>query len=369
MLSDAFERLMRIDFYLVVCVMLLGGIGCVALYSAAGGHVSPWMDRQIVRFALGLVVFLACTMADIRFFRNAAYVLYALSIVLLIIVEIKGHIGMGAQRWINLGVIKLQPSEVAKITVVLALARYFYDHSVDAIGRLRTYITPLVIIAVPSLLLLRQPDLGTMLLLGASGCAVIFVAGIRLWKVIAVLASCIGAAPIFWMLMHDYQKRRILTFLNPEDDPLGAGYHIMQSKISIGSGGFWGKGFLSGTQSQLNFLPEKQTDFIFAHLCEEFGFVGGTFVILVYGGLLAVCIKMAFECRSFFSRLYIVGFSMLLFLYVFVNIAMVMGLLPVVGVPLPFVSYGGTSVITLMFGLGVLSSCYVDRNARFGQHF
>lgn len=369
MLHFSFKRLLEIDFYMSFLILLLVGIGLVALYSAAGGAFSPWMDKQFYRFLLGFAVFLFFSAIDVRVFRDYAYWIYGVSILLLLGVEIMGHIGMGAQRWINLGFIMLQPSEVVKVTLLLALARYFHDLNEKETRRLFTYLMPCLLIAVPSALLLRQPDLGTMLILAATGATIIFVAGIRMWKVIVVLFATFAALPVLWINMHTYQKKRVLTFLNPEDDPLGAGYHIMQSKISIGSGGIWGKGILGGTQSQLQFLPEKQTDFIFAHFCEEFGFLGGATLILLYALLILTCFRICFECRSFFSRLYACGFTMLLFLYVFVNIAMVMGLLPVVGVPLPFLSYGGTSMLSLLAGFGILSSCYVNRSLRFGRNF
>lgn len=363
------SKLKAIDPYMFLLLMGLVTVGLVSLYSAAGGSLTPWALRQFYRFLISLSIFIALTLLDVRTIRDAAYPLYGASLLLLIIVEIFGHIGMGAQRWIDLGLIKLQPSEIVKVTLLLALARYFYNFNEQDRLTLRSYIAPCLLIALPSALLLRQPDLGTMLILAATGASMIFLAGIRLWKVITVITLVLGSLPVLWLNMHDYQKRRVETFLNPEADPLGAGYHIMQSKIAIGSGGYFGRGLTGGTQSQLQFLPEKQTDFVFAHFCEEFGFFGGVALILAYCFLIIVCLRVGYECRSFFSRLYAMGFSMLLFLYIFVNMGMVMGLLPVVGVPLPFISYGGTSMLSLFFGFGILSSCYIHRSLRFGTSF
>jgi len=276
---------------------------------------------------------------------------------------------MGAQRWIDLGFFKLQPSEVTKVTLVMALAHYFHNKSAAELTRLRAYVWPLCLIALPSVLLVRQPDLGTMLILAATGVVLIFMAGIQLWKVLVAGGLSLAALPVLWMTMHAYQKKRVITFLNPESDPLGNGYQIMQSKIAIGSGGFWGKGFLQGTQSQLQFLPEKQTDFIFAHFCEEFGVFGGSLLILLYALIILTTIKISFECKSYYARFYGVGFTALFFFYVFINMGMVMEMLPVVGAPLPFMSYGGTSMMSLLGGFGILLSAHVHRNLRFGRSF
>lgn len=370
---------MRITFYtqkiksfephLIIGIGILVCIGLTALYSAAGGGFSPWANKQLMRFIMGLILMGTIACIDIRFWRSSSYLLYIFSFVLLIFVELKGHIGMGAQRWIDLGFLQLQPSEIMKITLIMALAHYFHDKNDTQIGQLRTYIIPMILIALPCALVMRQPDLGTMLILAATGAFVIFMAGIRLWKVLTALGLSAASLPLLWMNMHTYQKKRILTFLDPESDPLGSGYHIMQSKISIGSGGFWGKGFLKGTQSQLQFLPEKQTDFIFAHFTEEFGVFGGTLLIILYGYIVVTALKMSYECKSYYPRLFGVGFTALFFLYVFINIGMVMGMLPVVGVPLPFMSYGGTSMMSLLIGFGILMSAYVHRQLRFGRSY
>ncbi len=363
------EKVRSLEPHVLLFIVGIVMVGLLALYSAAGGSVSPWASAQFMRFMMGFGALFIIAMIDIRFWRTYSYILYFLSLILLVFVEVKGHIGMGAQRWIDLGFMHLQPSEVMKVTLIMALAHYFHDKSELEISQLRTYILPLILIALPCALVLRQPDLGTMIILAATGAVVIFMSGIQLWKVLATLGLGGALLPVLWMNMHAYQKKRVMTFLDPESDPLGSGYHIMQSKISIGSGGFFGKGFLSGTQSQLQFLPEKQTDFIFAHFAEEFGILGGSLLILLYGLVILTVLKMSFECKSYYARLYGIGFAALFFFYVFINIGMVMGLLPVVGVPLPFMSYGGTSMISLLIGFGVLMSAYVHRNLRFGRSY
>lgn len=368
-MSVFLEKLRSFEPYFICLILGIVGLGLLALYSAAGGAVSPWASKQFMRFLMGFALMVTVALIDIRVWRTYSYALYFVSLILLVFVELKGHIGMGAQRWIDLGVFHLQPSEVMKITLIMALAHYFHDKSTLEISRFQTYILPLILIALPCALVMRQPDLGTMLILAATGAVMIFMAGIQMWRVLTALGVGAAALPILWFNMHAYQKKRVMTFLNPENDPLGTGYHIMQSKISIGSGGFWGKGFLQGTQSQLQFLPEKQTDFIFAHFCEEFGVFGGGGLILLYGALIVTAVKMIFECKSYYARLYGIGFTSLFFFYIFINIGMVMGMLPVVGVPLPFMSYGGTSMMSLLVGFGILLSAYVHRNLRFGRSY
>lgn len=363
------EKIRFMDPYAILFVIAITGIGLMTLFSAAGGHFSPWAYKQSMRFVFGFCLMICIALVDIRMWRTYSYPLYILSLLLLIFVEVKGRIGMGAQRWIDLGVFHLQASEVMKVTLIMALANAFHQKSPQELGRFRTYVLPLVLIALPSLLVLRQPDLGTVIILAATGAVLIFMAGIRVWKVMLSLVLGLGSLPLLWSHMHAYQKKRVMTFLNPEADPLGTGYHIMQSKIAIGSGGFFGKGFLKGTQGQLQFLPEKQTDFIFSHFTEEFGMLGGCILIMLYGCLFITLLKMCFEMKSAYGRLYGMGFQALLFFYVFINIGMVMGLLPVVGVPLPFMSYGGTSMISLLIGLGILLSAHIHRHLRFGESY
>ncbi len=356
------QKLLHLNWEFVLLIMLTASIGFAMLFSAANGDFDPWASRQLMRFAVGILLMLAVAMTDIRIWLRAAFPVYAVCLALLAAVELMGSIGMGAQRWLDLGFFQLQPSEVMKIAVVLALARYFHGLDAEDAGRLRNLAIPVVLVAAPMALVLRQPDLGTAGLVAMVGAAMFWLGGARLWQFATVAAAAAAAVPIGWQFLHSYQKQRIFTFLNPETDPLGAGYHILQSKIALGSGGLFGKGFLAGTQSHLNFLPEKQTDFIFTMLAEEFGLVGGTGLIALYGLLIAYGIYIAFRARSHFARLLAMGLTVNFFLYVFINIAMVMGILPVVGVPLPLISYGGTAMLTVLIGFGLIMSCWLHRD-------
>jgi len=361
------KKILHIHWFFVLLICLTAGVGIAMLYSAANGNMDPWASRQAARFGVGLVVMILVALVDVRIWMRYAYALYVTVLVLLILVEISGTIGMGAQRWISLGYFNLQPSELMKITLVLALARYFHGGSIEDVDRPTYLIMPLLMIALPSALVLRQPDLGTTLMLVMASGAIFFVAGIRIWKFAAVFLSGIAAMPIAWQFLRDYQKQRVLTFLNPESDPLGAGYHIIQSKIALGSGGMLGKGFMQGTQGHLRFLPEMQTDFIFTMLAEEFGMMGGIGLLGLYGLILVYGVALSLRCRNQFGRLLGMGVTTTFFLYVFINIAMVMGLIPVVGVPLPLISYGGTAMMTLLIGFGLLMSVWVHRDVMIGR--
>ena len=361
------EKLGQVNWTVVVLISAVAGIGFAMLYSAGNGGWSPWASRQMVRFAVGLFLMLGAAVVDIRQWMRFAYPFYLVALALLGAVDVVGADAMGAQRWIDLKVIQLQPSEIMKVALVLALARYFHGIGPDQIGRITLLFPPLVMVVTPVLLVLKQPDLGTALMLLVSGAAMFFLAGVRLWKFAVVLVGAIGAVPLGWHFLHGYQKARVLTFLDPERDPLGTGYHILQSKIALGSGGVLGKGFLEGTQSHLNFLPEKQTDFIFTMLAEEFGIAGGLVLLALYTLLLAYGIAIALRSRSQFGRMLAMGITVTFFLYVFVNIAMVMGLIPVVGVPLPLISYGGTALLSILFGFGLVLSVYVHRDVRMGR--
>ena len=358
------EKLWQINWVLVLLTSAIAAAGFAMLYSAANGNLEPWASRQMVRFGVGLAIMFAVALIDVRFWFRHAYLLYAVGLGLLVAVEVFGATGMGARRWIDLGVLQLQPSEIMKVALVLALARYFHGVAADEIGRLGIVFGGVVLILAPAALVLKQPDLGTAMVLVMVGAAVMFCAGVRLWKFAAVGAAGLAAIPVGWQFLHEYQKQRVLTFLNPENDPLGSGYHILQSKIALGSGGMFGKGFLQGTQSHLNFLPEKQTDFIFTMFGEEFGMVGGLALLGVYALLLGYGIAIALRSRSQFGRLLAMGLVCNIFFYVFVNIAMVMGLIPVVGVPLPLISYGGTAMLTVMGSLGLIMSVYIHRDVR-----
>jgi rod shape determining protein RodA len=362
------QKLWQLNWGLVLLLVLLSAIGAAMLYSAANARWDPWASRQLIRFAIGLVLMLAVAVTDIRLWMRYAYALYFLALGLLVAVEIMGVIGMGAQRWIDLGVIQLQPSEIMKITLVMALARYFHGATLEEIARASFLIVPLMLIGAPIALVVRQPDLGTAIMLALTAGLIFFVAGVRAWKFSLVIGAVVAAMPLGWSQLHGYQKRRILTFLDPESDPLGAGYHILQSKIALGSGGVFGKGFLGGTQSHLSFLPEKQTDFIFTMLAEEFGMAGGLALLGIYALVLIYGIAISLRVRNQFGRLVVMGITGTFFFYVFINIAMVMGLVPVVGVPLPLVSYGGTAMLSLMIGFGFVLCAYVHRDVRVGRH-
>jgi rod shape determining protein RodA len=360
-------RAIRLSY--VLLIVALGVIGCFGMYSAANGSMEPWARPQAIRFAVCTVMMLGMALVDIRVYLKYAYLAYGGVLLLLVAVLVAGHTGKGAERWLNVGPLQLQPSELMKITLTLALARYFQGVAIEDIGRLRVLLIPLGLIFLPVLLVLKEPNLGTSMILVALGGTAFFLAGVRLWKFGLVLGSVLGAVPIIWQFMHDYQKQRVTTFLNPESDPRGAGYHIMQSKIALGSGGLWGKGFLGGTQSQLNFLPEKHTDFIFTLLAEEWGMVGALALLGLYLLVVAYGFVIGLSCRNQFGRIVAMTLSVNLFLYVFINMAMVMGLIPVVGVPLALISYGGTSMLATMLGFGIILSVLVHREVRLGRRW
>jgi rod shape determining protein RodA len=360
-------KLLGLNWGLVLLLVLIAGIGIAMLYSAADGHWQPWAAKQAMRFGVAAIVMAGAALVDLRTWHRIAYWFYAGALLLLIAVEVRGAVGMGAQRWIDLGIIQIQPSEFMKIAAVMALARYFNGLSIEEIARPHRLVPPALLVLVPAALVMKQPDLGTAMMLALCGAAIFFIAGVRLWQFGVVIAAGLGAVPIAWRFMHDYQRNRIYTFLDPESDPLGAGYHSLQSKIAIGSGGIGGKGFLMGTQSHLNFLPEKQTDFIFTVLAEEWGLIGGLVLLGLFLLVVAYGYAIAFRSRSHFGRLIALGITTNLFLYVFINTAMVMGLIPVVGVPLPLISYGGTAMLTVMFGMGVLMSVWLHRDVRMGR--
>jgi rod shape determining protein RodA len=362
-----FDKLRLVNWGLVLLIALIGTIGVALLYSAGGKSWEPWAGPQLIRFVGGLGVMLGLALVDIRFWLRWAYPLYGFMFLLLIVVEIMGHVGMGAQRWINLGFFVLQPSELMKITLVLALARYFHGLDLDEIGRPAMLVPPILMVFLPVGLVLMQPNLGTATLLMLASAAMFFVGGVRWWK-FALAITLVGIAlPYVWEHMHDYQKARVMTFVSPDSDPLGAGYNILQSKIALGSGGLLGKGFGMGTQSQLHFLPEKHTDFIFVVLAEEFGLLGAFGLLALYFLLLAYGYMIALTSRSQFARLAAFGLTTSFFLYVFVNVAMVTGTIPVVGIPLPLVSYGGTAMMTLLIGCGLLLGISVHRDVRISK--
>ena len=361
-------KLLRLDWGLVLLVVVLAGIGFVMLYSVAGGSAEPWARRQIMRFGIGLAIMTIIALIDIRFWRRMAPLGFLGALALLVAVEFVGQTEMGAQRWLKIGPLTLQPSELMKIAIVMMLASYYGWLDRDRVSRPLWVIPPVLLTALPVLLVLKQPDLGTAALIAAGATAVIFMAGVSWWYFVTAAGAAAGVVwAVFasqgtaWQLLKDYQYRRIETFLNPEADPLGAGYHITQSKIAMGSGGLTGRGLLQGTQSRLNFLPEKHTDFIFTTLAEEFGAVGTLSLLALYGLLAVLCFAMMARNRDRFSALLIGGLTMTFFLYWAINIAMVTGVIPVVGVPLPLVSYGGSAMLVLMIAFGLIQSAHVHR--------
>ncbi|WP_208352538.1 rod shape-determining protein RodA [Pseudaestuariivita rosea] len=362
------RKVLYLNWPLVLLLITVASFGFLMLYSVAGGSVSPWVEPQMKRFGMGLALMFIVAMVPIWFWRNMAGLAYAVSLVLLIMVEFFGDVGMGAQRWIDLGFMRLQPSELMKITLVMLLAAYYDWLPVNRVSSPLAVLIPVLLILLPVFLVLRQPDLGTSLLLLMGGGIVIWLAGVHWGYFAAIFASGVGlVTAVFasrgtaWQLLEDYQYRRIDTFLNPGTDPLGTGYHITQSKIALGSGGFSGRGFMEGTQSRLNFLPEKHTDFIFTTLAEEFGFVGAFSLLVLYSLILIFCCVSAFNNKDRFASLLTLGIGGTFFLFFAVNMAMVMGLAPVVGVPLPLVSYGGSAMLVLMVAFGLVQSAHVHR--------
>jgi rod shape determining protein RodA len=358
----------HLNWALIVLLTTVAGVGFLMLYSVAGGSFSPWAEPQIKRFLLGFTLMIIVAMVPIWFWRNVAGVAYGLSIILLLYVEFFGTVGMGAQRWINLGFMRLQPSELMKIALVMLLAAYYDWLPLARTSKPQWVAIPVLMILLPTMLVLRQPDLGTALLLISGGGLLMFMAGVHWAYFAAVIASGIGLiAAVFqsreteWQMLKDYQFRRIDTFLNPASDPLGAGYHITQSKIALGSGGWTGRGFMQGTQSRLNFLPEKHTDFIFTTLAEEFGFIGAFSLLLLYLLIILFCVVSAINNKNRFASLVTLGVAATFFLFFAVNMSMVMGLAPVVGVPLPLVSYGGSAMLILLIGFGLVQSAHVHR--------
>ncbi len=361
------DKLMEFNWGFLLLLAVISSMGFAMLYSVADGSFSPWALKQMIRFVLGAGIMVVVALVDLRLWMRISYPLYAIALVLVTAVDIVGFKGMGAQRWLNLGIIQLQPSEIMKVAILLALARYFHGLTLEEVSRVKNLIIPLLIVVVPVGLVVKQPDLGTAILLTVSGGVLFFAAGLAWRYFILGGLAILAAIPVIWERLHDYQRNRVFTFLDPERDPLGAGYHILQSKIALGSGGVFGKGFMAGTQAHLNFLPEKQTDFIFTMLCEELGFVGGLTLLAFYSVVLIYSFSVAVQCRNQFGRLLALGVSVSFFFYVFINSAMVMGLLPVVGVPLPLVSYGGTAMLSLMFAFGLLMSVYIHRNLEIAR--
>ncbi len=362
------RKILYLNWPLALLLTAVAGVGFLMLYSVAGGSFSPWAEPQMKRFAMGFVLMMLVAMVPIWLWRNLAGVAFAGSLLLLLAVEFFGSVGMGAQRWIDLGFMRLQPSELTKVTLVMVLAAYYDWLPPHKKSHPFWVLIPVILILVPTFLVLRQPDLGTSILLMTAGGGLMFLAGVHWAYFAAVIASAGGLiTAVFqsrgtdWQLLKDYQYRRIDTFLDPSSDPLGAGYHITQSQIALGSGGWTGRGFMQGTQSRLNFLPEKHTDFIFTTLAEEFGFVGAFSLLILYTLIIVFCVASALANKDRFSSLLTLGVALNFFLFFAVNMSMVMGLAPVVGVPLPLVSYGGSAMLVLMIAFGLTQSAHVHR--------
>ena len=364
---DLAKKLLLLNWPFIALITAIVLIGITALYSVAGGSFDPWASRQVMRYCVGLALLFAIAFSDIRWWLRGAYPLFLLALVLMALVPLIGVESGGARRWLGVGEMSFQPSEMMKIALVLAIARYYQWLPPEKIWRPDALIPPLLMIGVPALLALIQPDLGTAALFAIIGGGMMFLAGVSWFYFAGAIAAVVVALPHAWEMLHDYQKQRVLTFIDPETDPLGAGYHILQSKIAIGSGGLSGKGFMNGTQAQLNFLPEKHTDFIFTMFSEEMGFVGAIVLLSLYLLALVFITFMALRCRSMFAKLIAGGMGLTLFAYVFINVAMVTGLVPVVGVPLPLFSYGGTSMLTMMIGFGFVLNAHVNRRVTFRQ--
>ena len=356
------DKLFSIDYVLVISILILGITSMFAMYSTDGGEFKYHTKSHILRFTVFFVMFFILSFVQIRFWHTTSYLIYFIFFILLLGVKYFGLTSSGSQRWLNFYFMNLQPSELMKVGLILFLAKYYHRVSIENINRLKFLFLPIVVLIAPVLLVVMQPDLGTALLIAAGGVTVAWLAGVRVKFFAYAAIIFISLLPIAISLLKPYQKARILTFLNPEKDPLGAGYQIIQSKIAIGSGGIFGKGFLNGSQSYLDYLPEKHTDFIFTLFSEEFGFTGSLFILVLYGIIISRLVKIGNVTRSNFGKLYCYSFATAFFIYVVVNMGMVLGLLPIVGSPLPIMSYGGSSMMAIMLGLGIAMSCKIYKD-------
>jgi len=356
------DKLFSIDYFLVFLIFILGIISILAMYSTDGGEFKYHTESHILRFFIFFLMFFILSFVQIRFWHSTSYLIYIVFFFLLVGVKYFGLTSSGSQRWLNFYFMNLQPSELMKVGLILFLAKYYHRIPLENVNRIKFLFLPVVVLFSPVLLVTMQPDLGTAILIALGGIVVAWLAGVRPKFFIYSLLMFILLLPIAISFLKPYQKSRILTFLNPEKDPLGAGYQIIQSKIAIGSGGLFGKGFLNGSQSYLDYLPEKHTDFIFTLFSEEFGFFGSLTILLIYGLIVLRIIKIGDSTRSNFGKLYCYSFATAFFIYVAVNMGMVLGLLPIVGSPLPIMSYGGSSMMAMMFGLGIAMSCKVHKD-------
>ena len=353
---SVFDKFLALDYFLILIVMLIGAISVFAIYSTESGEFSYYTKNHLIRLLSFFVMFLFLSFIRISFWYRNAYIFYVICLILLITVLLFGITASGSKRWVNLYFLNLQPSELMKIAIILCFARYYHRIQSADVQSYKFLLIPMILLIIPCYLVITQPDLGTSILIAGSGILIMWLAGINIKYFVYSGLLLLVSMPFVISILKPYQKSRILTFFNPDRDPLGAGYQIIQSKIAIGSGGFFGKGFLKGTQSYLEFLPEKHTDFIFTLFSEEFGFLGSILLLLLYILLIYRVVSIGFFTRSFFAKLFCFGFASAIFLYVFVNISMVLGLLPIVGAPLPIMSYGGSSMLSIMLGLSIVMS-------------
>lgn len=357
------EKLQKFPIILPLLVIIVCAYGFIVQYSAAGGNMHPYAYKQVIVFSIYFPICLIIAFVNVRLIYQGSFLFYLFGLILLVLVAVIGKKAMGATRWIDLGLFRVQPSELAKISVVLVLAKYFHQADIEKIKTLKGNITPLMFLLLPAALVIKQPDLGTGMIILGVGVIMFFAAGVpTIYFVFSGITAAISM-PLIWMVLHDYQKTRILVFLDPEREPLGAGYNIIQSKIAIGSGGLTGKGFLQGTQSHLRFLPEYQTDFIFSFLTEELGFVGGILLLILYCLIILYSLAIAVNARTKFVKLTVIGLTSILFCNIFINIAMVMGMLPVVGEPLPLISSGGTMMATMLISFGLILNGAVNQHS------
>jgi len=356
------KKIKDINFLFIFILILLTLIGTAALYSASGGNFDPWAKKHIIRFAVSLILLVFIALIDLRILYKYSYYIFFLCLLLLISVEIIGTIGKGAERWINIFGISLQPAELIKISIIMALAKFYHNLKIKNIAKIRNLIIPIMIISLPFILIVMQPDLGTAVSIVVLGFSIMFLAGVKIWKFVLGIIIILTTFPFLWSVIQPYQQRRILSFLHPESDPLGVGYQLIQSKIALGSGGLKGKGFLEGSQSYLEYLPEKQTDFIFTLIGEEFGFIGTIFIISLFFFLILIAFYISIKNQHVFGKILSLGVAINLFLYVTFNMAMVVGLMPVVGIPLPLISYGGTAMLSIMTSFGLLLNVEINSN-------
>ena len=359
-----FLKLQNLNYLLIFLIILITFIGASGLYSAAGGSYSPWASRHLIRLMILLPLAILIAFIDIKLIYKYAYVIFILSIFLLLSVELIGVFSKGATRWISIFGFSLQPSELAKITIIIALARFYHDLKFANVKSIVNLFFPFLILFIPFLFVVLQPDLGTALSILILGILILFASGVRLWKFILGFFILILSIPLLLNFLKPYQRDRVFSFLNPEDDALGRGYQLIQSKIALGSGGLSGKGFLEGTQSYLQYLPEKQTDFIFTLIGEEFGFIGTMFIILLFLLVISICFYISIKSNHIFGRLLSIGIGTNIFIYVIMNISMVSGLMPVVGIPLPLVSYGGSAMLTIMISVGLILNVQLNSNLK-----